>query len=135
NRMPGLDLYYCADVCFSKQAMRKHTKLYKLTSRYRTFARFERAVFSPASSSQIMFLSRQTKEEYQDVYGTPDERFYELPPGINKEAIRDAMTTENREQLRQKLGVSQQDLLLVMVGSDFKRKVVSRAIEDRKSVV
>src|SRR5690606_19383486 len=42
NRMPGLDLYYCADVCFSKQAMRKHTKLYKLTSRYRTFARFER---------------------------------------------------------------------------------------------
>ncbi len=128
NRMPGLDLYYCADVCFTQQAMRKHSRLYKLTPRYRTFAGFEKAVFSPDSTTEIMFLSRQTKEEYQAVYGTPEERFHELPPGINKDAIRQALAEDRRTPVRQELGIAQDGLMLVMVGSDFKRKGVSRAI-------
>lgn len=128
NRMPGLDLYYCADVCFERQASRKHSSLYRLTSRYRVFSRMERAVFAPESKTHIMFISRQAKEEYQEVYGTPEHRFHELPPGLNKERIRSALTVKTKAEVRQELGVSDQDLLLVMVGSDFRRKGVDRAI-------
>ena len=128
NRMPGLDLYYCADVCFERQASRKHSGLYKLTLRYRLFSRMERAVFAQESKTHIMFISRQAKEEYQEVYGTPEARFHELPPGLNKERIRSALNEETRTQVRQELAVSEQDRLLVMVGSDFKRKGVDRAI-------
>jgi len=128
NRMPGLDLYYCADVCFERQASRKHSSLYRLTSRYRVFSRMERAVFAPESKTHIMFISRQAKEEYQEVYGTPEHRFHELPPGLNKERIHSALTVKTKAEVRQELGVSDQDLLLVMVGSDFRRKGVDRAI-------
>ena len=128
NRMPGLDLYYCADVCFERQASRKHSSLYRLTSRYRVFSRMERAVFAPESKTHIMFISRQAKEEYQEVYGTPEHRFHELPPGLNKERIRSALTVKTKAEVRQELGVSDQDRLLVMVGSDFRRKGVDRAI-------
>jgi len=128
NRMPGLDLYYCADVCFERQASRKHSWIYKLTSRYRVFSCMEKAVFDPGSLTKIMYISRQAKEEYQEVYGTPEERFYELPPGLNKEAIRSALTAKNRDEVRQELRVSDSDLLVVMIGSDFKRKGVARAI-------
>lgn len=128
NRMPGLDLYYCADVCFESQTRRKHSALYRLTPRYRTFARMERAVFAPESKTRIMFISRQAKEEYQAVYGTPESRFHELPPGLNKDRIRSALTPENRERVRRELGLADQERLLVMVGSDFKRKGVDRAI-------
>lgn len=128
NRMPGLDLYYCADVCFERQASRKHSSLYKLTPRYRLFSRMERAVFAPDSKTHIMFISRQAKEEYQEVYGTPEARFHELPPGLNKERIRSALNEETRAQVRHELAVSEQDRLLLMVGSDFKRKGVDRAI-------
>src|SRR5690606_32738010 len=55
-------------------------------------------------------------------------RFHELPPGLNKERIRSALNEETRTQVRQELAVSEQDRLLVMVGSDFKRKGVDRAI-------
>lgn len=128
NRMPGLDLYYCADVCFERQASRKHTGLYKLTLRYRLFSRMERAVFAQESKTHIMFISRQAKEEYQEVYGTPEARFHELPPGLNKERIRSALSAEVRSEVRQELALAEQDQLLVMVGSDFKRKGVDRAI-------
>lgn len=128
NRMPGLDLYYCADVCFERQTSRKHSFLYKLTPRYRIFSKMERAVFAPDSKTHIMFISRQAKEEYQEVYGTPEVRFHELPPGLNKERIRSALSADARNQVRQELKVSEQDKLLVMVGSDFKRKGVDRAI-------
>jgi len=128
NRMPHLDLYYGADVCFVAQAREKHLGLFRLTSRYRTFAALERAVFGPQADTHVLYISRRAKEEYQRAYGTPESRFHELPAGLNKARIREALAPATRQQVRQELTLRDDDLLLVMVGSDFRRKGVERAV-------
>lgn len=128
NRMPGLDLYYAADVCYVSDIAARRSHLSRLTPRYRTYAGFERAVFSPRSRTGILYLSEPQKEEYIRVYGTPEERFHYLPPGIDKERIRSSLDGHVREDVRQAFHVAGEDKLLLMVGSDFRRKGVDRAV-------
>jgi len=87
----------------------------------------EEAVFSPESRTQIMYLSEAEKANYQASYATPEARFHYLPPGINKTKIR-AVALDDREDVRLDYGASAQDIVLVLVGSDFHRKGVDRAI-------
>ena len=53
NKMPGLDVYYCADPCYEDKAQTLRGKIYRLSGRYRHFAGFERAVFDPLSLIHI----------------------------------------------------------------------------------
>ncbi len=128
NRMPGLDVYYNADVSFAVQARKKHRALYRLSPRYRLFAAFEYAVFEAASATHIMYISPRVKAEYQSEYGTPEPRWHALPPGINKKPIEDALEDKTRAATRAELGLELDATLLLMVGSDFKRKGVDRAL-------
>ena len=129
NRMPGLDLYYNADVCFINAAKRNKSPLAKLTQRYKTYAAFERAVFSPDSSTHIMYISESEKANYIRCYNTPESRFHYLPPGINKPRIKQALTENTRQSLRRELCIAPEQKMLLMIGSDFVRKGVKRAIQ------
>ncbi|MEW6520277.1 MAG: glycosyltransferase family 4 protein [Thermodesulfobacteriota bacterium] len=128
NRMPGLDLYYAADVCYVARIARQRPWLARLTPRYRTFAAFERAVFAPESPTHIIMLSEQEKNIYQSIYGTPDHRFHVVPPGVNREHIRSCSNPANREKIRTQLGLAREDNLLLMIGSHFHTKGVDRSI-------
>ncbi len=128
NRMPGLDLYYCADVCFKADIRKRHSFLYRFTPRYRVYSEFEEAVFSVNSDTSILTLSDIQREIYKIEYKTPDERFYAIPAGINKERIRSAVSPEQRKKIRKELDISDDKNMLLMVGSDFKRKGVYRSI-------
>jgi UDP-glucose:(heptosyl)LPS alpha-1,3-glucosyltransferase len=128
NRMPGLDLYYAADVCYVARIERQRSFLARLTPRYRTLAAFERAVFGPESPTEIIMLSEQEKEIYQSAYGTQEHRFHLVPPGVDKEHIRAFITAENREKIRAQLGLVPQDNFLLMIGSHFHTKGVDRSI-------
>ncbi len=128
NRMPGLDLYYNADVCYVIDVARRRNFLSRLTPRYRTYAGFEQAVFSRDSKTHIMYLSEHEKKIYISVYGTQEDRFHYLPPGIDKEQIRKEQTAVVRNLVRKEYGVNSGDLFLLMVGSDFSRKGVSRSV-------
>lgn len=128
NRMPGLDAYYNADVSFVVQARKKHGALYRLSPRYRLFAAFERAVFQTASATHILYISPRVKAEYQTEYGTSEQRWHALPPGINKQRIEEALTANTNAATRAELSLEPDDTLLIMVGSDFKRKGVDRAL-------
>jgi UDP-glucose:(heptosyl)LPS alpha-1,3-glucosyltransferase len=85
-------------------------------------------VFGDATSTHIWYLGERTRDQYIRYYGTAKERFSYLPPGINKHAIQSADADEAKA-LRGQLGVTKEQRLLTMVGSDFKRKGVDRAIE------
>ena len=61
------------------------------------------------------------------MYQTPEARFHYLPPGIDKARIRQVATSA-RSDVRLDYGVSEQETLLLLVGSDFKRKGVDRGI-------
>ena len=128
NRMPGLDLYYNADVCYVEDIRRRRSILSRLTPRYRVLAAFEKAVFGRESSTHIMYLSEQEKKRYILVYGTPEERFHALPPGIDRERIQQAINPDAGKLLRQKLGLAAQSQILLAIGSDFVRKGVERTI-------
>ena len=128
NRMPGLDLYYNADVCYVADIRRRRSLLSRLTPRYRVLAAFELAVFGPDAKTHIMYLSEQEKERYILAYGTQEERFHALPPGIDRERIRQAINPEARRVLRQRLGLPEQSRVLLAIGSDFVRKGIDRTI-------
>ncbi|MEA3333539.1 MAG: glycosyltransferase family 1 protein, partial [Pseudomonadota bacterium] len=81
NKMPGLDLYFAADPCYAATVEQKG-RVYRLTSRYRTLAAFERAVFEPAAKTTILSISEVQKRLFQSIYGTQAERFHDLPPGV-----------------------------------------------------
>jgi len=128
NRMPGLDLYYNADVCYVIDIRRRRGILSRLTPRYRTLAAFERAVFGPQSTTHIMYLSEAEKARYVLAYGTAEGRFHPLPPGIDRERIRQAMTPHVRQAVRQEIGLPAEARILISIGSDFVRKGVERAL-------
>ncbi len=128
KQMPGLDLYYAGDVCFAAEARRKKLQVLRgFTSRERLFRRYERAVFAPESHSMILELSHVQRDAYIAEYSTPPERFLPIPPGIEKHRIRSALSRRDEERLR--LGLEANDIMLVMVGSDFRRKGVERSIK------
>ncbi len=128
NKMPDLDVYYAADVCYRARIARQRSFLSKLTPRYRLLAAFEEAVFAPGASTDIIYLAGQEKRNYQAVYHTPDQRFYYGPPGVDVEAIRSQLGPDNRVQLRRELGLEDSDVLLLMIGSNFHTKGVERSI-------
>ena len=131
NKMPGLDVYYAGDSCFEHKARTQRGVLYRLTPRYRAFRAAERAVFDPASPTEILMISDQYTTDFRRIYGTPPQRFHRLPPGIEKDrrAPADAQTRRNlRSMFRQELGHEDADLILLFVGSGFIKKGLDRVL-------
>jgi len=128
NRMPGLDVYYAADPCYEAKIRRLRNRVFRLTGRYRHFAAFERAVFGPEQSTQIITLAEHEIANFVRYYQTPRERFHVLPPGI----ARDRCASDDREIIRQRFraefGLADRDYIVLMVGSGFKTKGLDRAL-------
>lgn len=128
NRMPGLDLYYAADVCYAARIKKQRLFLSRFTPRYRLFSAFEKAVFSRDSKTEIIIVSEKEKINYQSVYNTQENRFHTVPPGIDKDYIRSALGIDGRNDIRNKLGLNEKDTFLLMIGSHFHTKGVDRSI-------
>ncbi|NPA24262.1 MAG: glycosyltransferase family 4 protein [Deltaproteobacteria bacterium] len=133
NKMPGLDLYFAADPCFLASARQKGP-LARLTGRYRTFAAFEKAVFDPAAETVILSISELQKRLFMELYGTPAQRFCDLPPGVPADRLLPPDSGEMGRELRRELGIRDDELMILMVGSGFKRKGVDRALQAVKAL-
>lgn len=131
NRIPGADVYFAADNPFYSTAIRNVGKLGAwLLPRYRTFIAEERGVFAPDAKTVIMYLTPRQKDEYIAIYGTPEERFKLLPPGIPADRKRpsEEEAERRREAKRKELDVAEDETLLLQVGSGFRTKGVDRSI-------
>jgi len=128
NKMPGLDVYYCADPCYEDKARTLRNRLYRLSGRYRHFAAYERAVFDPVSPTEILMISALQQPLFMKHYGTPPERFHLLPPGIALDRRAPQNAAEIRTAFRQEFGLAADDLLLVQIGSGFKTKGLDRSL-------
>ncbi len=67
--------------------------------------------------------------DFQKHYQTEAERFHILPPGIYPDRKYSQQPANSREIFRKKNGITEQQYLLLQVGSDFTRKGVDRSIE------
>lgn len=128
NKMPGLDVYYAADVCYAEKVEREKGFFYKLTSRYKHYAGFEKAVFQHGARTEILVLTEGQRHDFKKHYQTEDSRLHLLPPGIYPDRKYSNQIPNSRTIYRDKNGVGADQLLLLQVGSDFRRKGVERSL-------
>ncbi len=128
NKMPGLDVYYAGDPCFADKAITQRPWWYRYTARYRHFIDYEQAVFGPEAGTRIMLVSQPERALFEKHYGTPAERFYQLPPGISRDRRAPDNADEIRVSFRRDFGLEAHEWVLLQVGSDFRRKGVDRSI-------
>lgn len=126
NRMPGLDVYFAADMCY-QALLEQRNKLWRYLPRPRTYLALEQAVFKHTAKTQILLLTESEQQHFMHYYQTPSERFHLLPPGIDKNRIT-VYDAQHRAALRNKFGLTPKMKLLLMVGSGFTCKGVDRAM-------
>lgn len=133
NKMPGLDVYYAADVCYEeKVSTEKHglkAWIYRLTSRYRHFSSFEKATFAHGLKTKILMIAESQIAYFKKHYGTEDERFILLPPGISPDRKYTNQPEGVREQVRAENEINSNQWLLLLVGSNYKLKGVDRSLK------
>jgi len=115
--MPGLDIYYAADVCYQARIKEQRPFWYKWLPRYRQYLRDEKAVFALDHSTSILVLSDTQQNLYHDTYQTPLSRFHLLPPGIQPFS-----PLPPKEK-------NPDEFILLMVGSGFKTKGLDRTLQ------
>jgi len=128
NKMPGLDIYFASDVCYAAMADQRNF-LYRMSGRCRTLKAMERAVFDKNSKTHIISISEKTKKQYIDYYGTDENRFHAVPPGISKKRMALAHIPGTRKEWRREFDIQPAENVVLMVGSDYRRKGVDRAIK------
>lgn len=128
NKMPGLDVYYAGDSCYEEKARTQRPWYYRLLPRYRYFSSFEQAVFGDDKATKILTISPTQPASFKHYYATPEHRFFELPPGIERDraAIGDAASV--REHFRREFGFSDDELAVLFVGSGFIKKGLDRLL-------
>lgn len=129
NKMPGLDVYYAADPCFEDKAQTLRNPIYRRWGRYKHFAEYERAVFEPQASTDILMISEVQQPLFVKHYATPAERFHLLPPGIAQDRRAPANAGEIRQAFREEFELGSDELLLVQIGSGFKTKGLDRSLK------
>jgi UDP-glucose:(heptosyl)LPS alpha-1,3-glucosyltransferase len=130
NRMGGLDWYYAADNPFAEH-VREKNMLVRMLPRYRVFERLEKAVFDASGSTRILYLTEAQKKSFQQFYGTGNDRFRYLPPGVAPQfCLRKGPVAEQiRSRIRVEFDIPDFAVLLVQVCSAFRTKGVDRVLE------
>jgi UDP-glucose:(heptosyl)LPS alpha-1,3-glucosyltransferase len=128
NKMPHLDVYYAADVCYQARAREQRHFLYRLLPRYRQLVALEKAVFAHEATTEIMLIAPKEQPVFTHYYHTEATRFHILPPGISKDRIPPSHSAQIRASVRQRHQLTDQHKMLLMVGSGFKTKGLDRAI-------
>src|SRR3990167_30234 len=129
NKLPGLDLYYAADVCYQSRAKERHGYWYQLLPRYRHMVALERAVFAAEKPTHILLIASNQETHYRQCYQTEPSRFHLLPPGIAKDRMAPSNAADIRSQVRVGHNVLNDQHVMLMVGSGFKTKGLDRAIK------
>ncbi len=133
NRVPNCDVYFSADPCYLVKVENKPF-WYFWTARHRHYRDAEAAMFTNPDKPEIYCLTQREIDTYHERYGTPLERFHLLPPGVARVERPIEQKASIRADLRTELGVSEDQVVGLFVGSDYKRKGLMRNLEALKSI-
>ena len=87
HQLPGLDVYFNGDTCFAEKIAQTKPGWFVHLPRYRQFLKLERAVFRADGDTEILVIAEPEIALFQRHYGTADERFHLLPPGIDRQRL------------------------------------------------
>lgn len=126
DKIPGLDVLYCGDLCFAES----HSSfLQSLNPRQRIMTDLEGSCFARDSTTRILALAEPQLQAYQAVWHTPAERFIMLPPPLDPDRKRPHMRNDGtRERVRAELGIAPNELALLCIGHWSYRKGFDRAV-------
>lgn len=128
NASAGLDLFFAGDRCYRDRVHESRGPWVRLTPRHRTLAALEAEVLCGTRGPRILLLAEAHRAVFQRWYGTPDDRFEVLPPGIDPSRRRGPNHAEDRRRIRAEFGVPENARLILFLGSDFRRKGADRAL-------
>jgi len=128
NRISGLDIYYAADPCFRQEHVENKPYYVRFLARYRFFMRQEEAVFGTVSKTLVLMISGLQLPYFKKFYGISDTRIRMLPPGISRDRMAPANRAEIRAGFRREFGLSDDNILLLSVGSGFDMKGFDRGL-------
>lgn len=129
NRMGGLDVYFGGDVCLRAKLQHQHRLWLRFLPRYHAYLWLEEAVFGLKSNTELMMISPLETEAIRRIYNTPPKRIHLLPPGIDRQRLTSGpLASEQKKQFRKTLGVLEDELMILTVGSSFHTKGIDRAI-------
>jgi UDP-glucose:(heptosyl)LPS alpha-1,3-glucosyltransferase len=128
NKMPGLDVYFAADPCFAERAHTQRGFYYRFMPRYRHFMNYEAAVFGEQSKTETLLLSPLQRTQFEKHYQQCHERLHDIPPGIDKDRLPPANAVEIRKKFRQEFAITDEQWLIVSIGSGFVVKGIDRAL-------
>jgi len=121
NRFGGCEFYFAADDCFAAALERRRGAfLLKMLPRYRVFSSLEREIFSPKSSTKILYIDPRQREEFRKTYGTQEERFFYLGPGNGPEF--DVPSPALRKERRAALGIPEDEFAALFIAAQWQLK-------------
>jgi UDP-glucose:(heptosyl)LPS alpha-1,3-glucosyltransferase len=126
------DFYFAADDCQADVLARRHCSLMlKLHPRYRTFLKQEKALFTAEDGPAVWYIAPQQKTAFRKCYGTPEERFRYLPPGMNPACRRpeESKVREIRDAKRRELGLAPDEIAVILVAAQFHLKGGDRLLQ------
>ncbi len=137
DRVEGADFYFAADSCLKAYYKRKHPEwMLKLLPRYRFILGMEEKVCGAASPTVTWYISPFQKKEFMEEYGTSESHLQELPPGMNPACVRpdEQKVLEIRQAVRRELGIRDDEIALVLVGTNILRKGMDRLFDAAASL-
>jgi UDP-glucose:(heptosyl)LPS alpha-1,3-glucosyltransferase len=124
DKLPGLDLYYAADVSY--RATRG--AWVRLLPRGRARRALEAACFAPAAATRILALTAAQRDVYAAAWGTPAERFTLLPPIRDPLYRPPAAVAVARAEARRRLGLAADEPVALFIGRDATLKGFDRVL-------
>lgn len=100
-----------------------------LSPRKMAYLWLEKRQFTQDGKRLWIAVSENVKSNIQANYPLPDECFGIVYPGVDSHLTTEGDIAENRKQLRSKLGIEKDDLVILFVGTEFKRKGLDALLE------
>lgn len=131
SRIPGADFYFAADVCMKLYWSKIHSPfVLKFNPRYVAYLRLEHDVAAPPSKTRIACIVPGQLRDYAEAYGTPRDRMFLLPPGMNPACMRppEPEAEAIRARIREQLGAAPGDVAVLHVSNSVFNKGTDRTI-------
>ncbi|WP_369601171.1 glycosyltransferase family 4 protein [Hahella sp. SMD15-11] len=140
ERIPGVPVYRAGDgvhATWLEQKQRMEGPLTRFWTRHDPFHRYllrqEQALYQSPELKRVICISNMVKADLKNRFDLRDDQLTLVYNGVDLERFRPA-SPEERQQLRQELGLPQAACLALFMGSGFKRKGLSLLLEALASV-
>lgn len=112
NKMPGLDILYCAD----PPAKQPRSLFDRINPRVMGMHRLESSCFGPHSDTHLLLLAEPQREDYQRIWSMKASRVAVMPPTIERSRARPGLRgSETRAEMRTQLGLPSATLAWLFV--------------------